>query len=220
MAVEACVSCARATKVDIRSNILSVATRRFARQGFDSTSLQEIADEVGVKKPSLLHHFPSKADLLRGVLDTLFGHWTESLPRLLEAVTSGRGRFEAITSELINFFSEDPDRARLVIRELMDRPDQMQSRLTQTLTPWLTLIADYIRKSQDVGQVGRDVDPEAYIMHIVTLAVSSVAALPVIGSALGGRREEIEARQRGELLRIARSSLFEGPPRLRVSGSS
>jgi TetR/AcrR family transcriptional regulator len=217
--VEARDSRARA-KMDVRRNILTVATRRFARRGFDSTSLQEIADEVGVKKPSLLHHFPSKAELLRGVLDNLFGHWTESLPRLLEAVTSGRGRFEAITGELINFFSEDPDRARLVVRELMDRPEQMQSRLTQTLTPWLTLIADYIRKSQESGQVGRDVDPEAYIMHIVTLAVSSVAALPVIGNALGGPREAVEARQRVELLRIARSSLFEGPPRLRASGGT
>jgi TetR/AcrR family transcriptional regulator len=202
--------------VDVRKHILSVATRRFARQGYDSTSLQEIADEVGVKKPSLLHHFPSKADLLRGVLDNLLGHWTESLPRLLEAVTSGRGRFEAITSELIRFFSEDPDRARLVIRELLDRPEQMQSRLTQTLTPWLTLIADYIRKSQESGQVGREVDPEAYIVHIVTLAVSSVAAWPVLGSALGGKRDEIEERHHRELLRLARSSLFAGPPRPRA----
>jgi TetR/AcrR family transcriptional regulator len=174
--------------VDVRTHILRDATRRFARQGFDSTSLQEIADEVGVKKPSLLHHFPSKADLLRGVLDNLFEHWTDSLPRLLEAVTSGRGRFEAITAELMRFFLEDPDRARLVVRELLDRPDQMQSRLTQTLTPWLTLIADYIRKGQEAGQIAKEVDAEGYIMHIVTLAVSSVASMPVLAKALGRKR--------------------------------
>jgi TetR/AcrR family transcriptional regulator len=194
--------------VDVRTHILKVATRRFARQGFDSTSLQEIADEVGVKKPSLLHHFPSKADLLRGVLDNLFEHWTDSLPRLLEAVTSGRGRFEAITAELMRFFLEDPDRARLVVRELLDRPDQMQSRLTQTLTPWLTLIADYIRKGQEAGQIAKDVDAEGYILHIVTLAVSSVAAMPVVGKALGGKKEDTAERQLRELLRIARTSLF------------
>ena len=43
--------------------------------------------------------------------------------------------------------SEDPDRARLVVRELMDRPEAMRNRLSQTLTPWVTLIADYIRKN-------------------------------------------------------------------------
>jgi TetR/AcrR family transcriptional regulator len=200
--------------VDIRQHILKVATRRFARQGFDSTSLQEIADEVGVKKPSLLHHFPSKNDLLRGVLDILFEHWTEVLPRLLEAVTSGRARFfEAIIAELMSFFSEDPDRARLVVRELLDRPQQMQSRLAQTLTPWVTLIADYIRRSQQKGEAAEGVDPEAYILNIVTLTVSSIAALPVVGQVLGGSKEDIGDRHRRELARIARSSLFSGEAR-------
>jgi TetR/AcrR family transcriptional regulator len=195
--------------VDVRTHILKVATRRFARQGFDSTSLQEIADEVGVKKPSLLHHFPSKNELLRGVLDGLFEHWTEVLPRLLEAVTSGRTRFfEAINQELITFFSEDPDRARLVVRELLDRPTAMQGRLAQTLTPWVTLIADYIRKSQVSGQVAEGVDPEVYILHVVTLTVSSIAALPVVGGALHGTKEEIAERHKRELSRIARTSLF------------
>jgi AcrR family transcriptional regulator len=195
---------------DVRSQLLRVATRRFARQGFDSTSLQEIAEEVGIKKPSLLHHFPSKNDLLLAVLDNLFEHWTSRLPVLLEAVTSGRGRFEAITSELLQFFREDADRARLLVRELMDRPDAMKQRLAQTLTPWVTLIADYMRKSQDAGQVHSDVDPEAYIVHIVTLAVSSIAALPVLGNAVSGDRQEAQERHVNELLRIARSSLFSG----------
>ena len=195
--------------MDVRTHILKVATRRFARQGFDSTSLQEIADDVGVKKPSLLHHFPSKNELLRGVLDKLFDHWTVVLPRLLEAVTSGRSRFfEAITEELIGFFSEDPDRARLVVRELLDRPQQMQARLSQTLTPWITLIADYIRRGQQAGQVAEGVDPEAYILHIVTLTVSAIAALPVVGQALPGTREEVAKRHVQELARIARTSLF------------
>lgn len=196
--------------MDVRTHTLRAATRRFARQGFDSTSLQEIADEVGVKKPSLLHHFTTKNELLRAVLDNLFDHWTERLPRLLEAVTSGRGRFEAITAELLRFFREDPDRARLIVRELMDRPEAMRGRLHQTLTPWMTLIADYMRKSQEAGHVLADVDPEAYILHIVTMTVSAIAALPVLGHAFPGERDEFTDRHLQELLRIARSSLFRG----------
>jgi AcrR family transcriptional regulator len=196
--------------VDVRTHILKVATRRFARQGFDSTSLQEIADEVGIKKPSLLHHFSNKNELLRAVLDNLFDHWTERLPRLLEAVTSGRGRFEAITAELLRFFREDPDRARLLVRELMDRPEAMRGRMQKTLTPWMTLIADYMKKSQEAGQVQKDVDPEAYIIHIVTLTVSAIAALPVLGHALTGDKDEVAERHLRELLRIARMSLFRG----------
>ena len=204
--------------MDVRTHILKVATRRFARQGFDSTSLQEIAEEVGVKKPSLLHHFPSKNELLRAVLDQLFERWTVVLPRLLEAVTSGRARFfDGIIEELIGFFLEDSDRARLVARELLDRPQHMQARMNQTLTPWVTLIADYIRRSQHAGQASDSVDPEAYILHVVTLTVSAVAALPVVGQALSGPRDEAAKRQIRELARIARTSLFGREIKLRES---
>jgi len=220
--------------VDVRSQILLVATRRFARNGFDGTSLQVIADEVGVRKPSLLHHFPSKAELQQAVLDNLFEHWNETLPRLLDAVTSGRDRFEAMTEELIGFFLRDPDRARLVVRQMMDRPEDMRARLSRKLGPWVRLIADYVRKSQATGVVRADVDPESYILHIVTLTVTAVASLPLLVDAIprseveaprpsedGGRppsshqpprrsdSDSVMSRHLQELKRIARSSLFE-----------
>ena len=69
-------------------------------------------------------------------------------------------------------------------------------------------IADYIRKSQVNGQVAEGVDPEVYILHVVTLTVSSIAALPVVGGALHGTKEEISDRHKRELSRIARTSLF------------
>lgn len=204
--------------MDVRSQILLVATRRFARQGFDGTSLQVIAEEVGVRKPSLLHHFPSKIALQQAVLDNLFEHWSETLPRLLEAVTSGRGRFEAMTEELVRFFAEDPDRARLVVRQMMDRPEETREVLATKLSPWLRLIADYMRKSQEAGQAQADVDPESYIVHVVTLAVAGVAALPVVAGAFNIGAEEADRRHLTELKRVARSSLFEAPKKRSEGG--
>lgn len=47
-----------------REEILRVALERFAKQGFHATSVQQIADAVGVTKTAVLYHFPEKADLL------------------------------------------------------------------------------------------------------------------------------------------------------------
>lgn len=47
-----------------RSQILEAATRLFARQGFQQTSVREIAEQLGLTKTAVLYHFPAKADIL------------------------------------------------------------------------------------------------------------------------------------------------------------
>lgn len=49
--------------------ILQVASEHFAQHGFHGATLSAIAEAVGLTEPGLLHYFPSKVDLLQGVLD-------------------------------------------------------------------------------------------------------------------------------------------------------
>ncbi len=52
-----------------RQKILETAAALFARRGYYGTSTRDIADEVGIRQPSLFHHFESKQDLLAELLD-------------------------------------------------------------------------------------------------------------------------------------------------------
>jgi AcrR family transcriptional regulator len=52
------------TKADTRERILDVALDLFARQGFDGTSLRQIAESLGLTKAALYYHFESKDDIL------------------------------------------------------------------------------------------------------------------------------------------------------------
>src|SRR3954467_11781600 len=47
-----------------REELTRVAARLFAERGYQGTSLADLADELGVQKPSLYHHIDSKEDLL------------------------------------------------------------------------------------------------------------------------------------------------------------
>ena len=51
-------------KSDTRQRILSVALDLFTEQGYDGTSLREIAEQLGVTKAALYYHFESKEDIL------------------------------------------------------------------------------------------------------------------------------------------------------------
>jgi TetR/AcrR family transcriptional regulator len=200
-----------AEPTDVRSQVLAAATRLFARHGFEGTPLQLIADEVGVSKPAVLHHFPSKEDLRRAVLDAILDHWRDVLPRLLLAATASHDRFDAVFGELHRFFATDPDRARLVQREVLDRPDETRRLLRGPVKPWLGAIARYIEEGQKHGKHWPDIDPEAYVILVLQLVVSATAAASVCRGALDSE-SEAAARYDHELARIARASLFQPPP--------
>lgn len=197
---------------DARSQILAAALRLFASRGFDGTSLQDIADVVGVRKASLLYHFASKEELRLAVLDQLLVDWNQGLPRLIVAAArTGAPRFSSLIGEVIRYFSEDPNRAKLLLREGLDRGDDMRARLQTFVAPWVGVVADYIREGQAGGEIHPNVDPEAYVVQVVHMIVSGMATASSLDHALlppshsAGSPDERHAR---ELIRIARTSLF------------
>src|SRR5262249_55608908 len=122
---------------DVRTRAIAAATRLFAERGFDGTALQDIADKVGVTKPAVLPHFPSKEHVRAAVIDGILAHWSEAVPRLLVAAGASGDRFDGVFGELARFFADDPDQARLVLREMLDRPSEMKRLLRTVVRPWL-----------------------------------------------------------------------------------
>ena len=75
--------------VDKRRVILDAAVRVFARQGFHTCRVSDIADEAGVAYGLVYHYFPSKET----ILDTLFlENWDVMLAAIAEAEASTRRR--------------------------------------------------------------------------------------------------------------------------------
>jgi AcrR family transcriptional regulator len=194
----------------VRKAALDAARELFADRGFEGTSVQDVADRVGVTKQAVLHHFPSKGELRDAVLAELLGHWGATLPRLLVGASGGYDRFVAVFGELVRFFCEGPSWARLVVRELLDRPEETRLRLRSDVRPWIDAVAAYLRAGQHAGVLREDVDPEAWAVEMLQLTICGAATHAVLAGALLGRGEQ---RLAEELTRIARGSLFKDRPR-------
>ena len=63
-----------------REAILDAALEVFAESGYRSGSIREVAQRVGMSEPGLLHHFPSKPELLAAVLDRRDRHSGDAVP--------------------------------------------------------------------------------------------------------------------------------------------
>ncbi len=191
---------------DVRSRILTHATRLFAGQGYAATSIQQIAAAAGITRPTLVYHFGSKDQLRTSVLAAMLEHWRDELPRVLSAATRGGDRFDGVLQAVLAFFVDDPDRARLIVRELLDRPAEMTALFIEHLQPWMALLTDAVRAGQQAGSTRLEVDPEAYVLQVLHAAIGTVATGAAAAHILPG--EPSIDRQLIELRRLARVSLF------------
>jgi AcrR family transcriptional regulator len=90
---------------DTRARIQQVALELFAEQGYDKTSLREIAERLDVTKAALYYHFKSKEDIVRSLVEDYFGQidaltaWAKTRPRTAETRDEILGRYVRIVAD-------------------------------------------------------------------------------------------------------------------------
>lgn len=191
---------------EVREAVLHAATKLFAASGYGGTPIQAICDEVGITKAALLYHYPSKEQLHAAVLEALLGHWKSLLPRLMQAAVDGEEMFAVTMKEVVAFFLADPNRARLLMREALDREEDMKALVQTHMGPWAEVAAAYVRRGQEMGRVRTSVDPEAYLVSVAASVVGCVAAgqvAQVLSPATDGAQRAVE-----QSVRSARHALF------------
>ena len=83
---------------DTAERIRRAAAGLFRAKGFNGTSMQDIADAVGITKSSVYHHFPSKQALLSEIIELTMSQIT---PRLQEVAESGEPASERLHRALV-----------------------------------------------------------------------------------------------------------------------
>ncbi|GHD30246.1 TetR/AcrR family transcriptional regulator [Nocardiopsis kunsanensis] len=98
---------------DTKAEIRDVAMELFGRQGYERTSLREIAERLGLTKAALYYHYPSKRDLLAALVNPLV---TEAA-RLLERHAGGVGA-EELLGEYFDLCVRHSDLVSVVLNDV------------------------------------------------------------------------------------------------------
>jgi AcrR family transcriptional regulator len=158
-----------------KEEILDVATTLFAERGFDGTSMNDVAERVGMRKASLFYHFATKDALYESVLDRLVREVGDGL----SAAYSGQGtlveRLEGAADAVSAAISGRPFVARLFLREAMDWGPVIRGKLLGTVLAVLEGGAAFIEHGQREG-VFVEGDPKQLVLtalgaHILPFAV-------------------------------------------------
>ena len=89
-----------APRGETKERILAKALESFSTVGYDGTSLDDLAESLGIRKQTILYHFVSKRGLLNAVLDESVKILTESLEEVLASNDPHRDRIEDLVSSV------------------------------------------------------------------------------------------------------------------------
>lgn len=193
---------------DTRERILNAAELGFSQGGFYGTSLSKVADAVGIKKPSLLHHFPSKEKLYGAVLERVA---LGLLHNLKQINNSGMDDKQRITTFLEGYYSwgrNDPQQAILLLREMLDNPARAATANNWYLTPFIEEAVAIIKCGQLNGTF-KPVDPLAFIYNMIGAQHYFIVSLPTLKQILSARDyKDLLKQQRLNLIDIVQQQLF------------
>jgi TetR/AcrR family transcriptional regulator, fatty acid metabolism regulator protein len=149
----------KAPPIDKRRQILDAAIRVFARQGFHSTRVSDIADEAGVAYGLVYHYFKSKEE----VLNELFTErWSLLLAAIDEADSEGRpprAKLETVAGFIIESYRHDPELMKVIIVEVTRAANSFGQTHLGEIRRAYDSIARIVEEGQETGAFRSDIDP-------------------------------------------------------------
>jgi TetR/AcrR family fatty acid metabolism transcriptional regulator len=146
--------------VDKRRVILDAAVRVFARQGFHTCRVSDIADEAGVAYGLVYHYFQSKDQ----ILDTLFlERWDVMLAAIAEVDASPRSPREklgAIAAFIVDSYRHDPELMKVIIVEVTRAANTFGLTHLDKIREAYAKIAAIVSRAQADGVFRDEVTPE------------------------------------------------------------
>ncbi len=189
-------------------DFIRAATQLFARRGYHGASIANIADELGLTKQTLLHHFGSKDALYERVLTGVSERMMLMLMEAQEGAETPEQRLESVFGSYLDQSLAEAADSRLILRELLD--DRQEDRPAERwfLRP---VLQELVAMVQDVPAWRRAPDEQALAAVCDLLGAISYFAMahPVLPRLPG--QNGVSDAFRGQIEKRVRDLASHGP---------
>ncbi len=185
--------------------ILDVAVAAFGTRGFEATSLDALAGELGVTKQTVLYWFPSKVVLLEAAIERSADELREAIDAALAGARTGVARFDAVMRTVFRFAVRRPELLGLV-REAGRLGPDVAADIGARLAPLVDRAVALLEAEMRAGTIRR-ADPRLTLLFLYATVVgvaTEAEAVRAVGLPSG---PTTLARLRRELFTFVRAAV-------------
>jgi TetR/AcrR family transcriptional regulator len=168
---------ARAPARRTSDRILDAALTQFGRRGYEATSLDALAAELGLTKQAILYWFPSKEALLDAVVVRSADDLRVALEAALADTAPGFGRVEVVMATVFRFAVRRPALLGLV-REANRLGPEVAARMEAGISPLVQRAIDFLADEMDAGTIRR-ADPRLLLLFMYATVVGVATEVEV-----------------------------------------
>jgi len=150
-----------------QTQIIQAAVTIIAQKGIQGLTMKNIAASVGISEPGIYRHFPSKNDILSGIIKLMRINTSEK-SNVNEIELSPMQRLELALRNRTEAFIDNPALAAIIFSEEIFISDNKLSQEIRTImNERQALFIELLSKGQEVGEVRDDVKAEQLATMII-----------------------------------------------------
>ena len=140
-----------------RRLILRAAITVFARSGYHTSRVSDVATEAGVAYGLVYHYFGSKEDLLRAVFHRTWSRMLQAVEAVESEGAPAREQLAAVARIVLGAWRTDPDLVRVLVREVARSPQL--GREVDEIEHAFAALERIVRQGQERGELRAGIDP-------------------------------------------------------------
>ncbi|MBT3256395.1 MAG: TetR/AcrR family transcriptional regulator [Deltaproteobacteria bacterium] len=139
--------------------IIEAATKLFAEQGYQQTTISEIAKVVGLAEGSIYDHFRGKEELLLTIPDVWVTKAIEELEIQLLGIQGAFNKLRKFLWWYIHYIQSEPMTAKVVFLFLKTNPNFMESVAYPNVQTFYSSLIKIFEEGVESGEMAEDLDP-------------------------------------------------------------
>ncbi len=185
--------------------ILVTAMTAFGTRGYEATSLDDLARQLGIRKQTILYWYPSKDALLAAVVDRCADEVTGRLVRGLDGAEDGFGRVDAMVRVMFRLAARHPAMLGFM-REVTRLGPPSSTQLLARIEPLIERASGFLEVEMEAGRMQRH-DPRLLLLAAYSMVTGMATEVEVLRAF--GEEPTLPSllHRRDELLSLLRAAL-------------